>query len=443
MTVDKRDVVATVAYMIGVRKETLNKYYEESCSELLETLYNDQNATTIRYLCKLRTTLFQKFKKTDYEMKYNLSNLDRLEEWYDTDNIKKLESWGIPIIQVNYSSEKYMEDFTRLINENIDKCEYLFHDWVKFEYIRELFCIPKHTKKNVFKSEFEKYMKNLNNYPFQMYIYWEPRERGNILFNDDKFLSIIYTQHKDYFWDKSKVKDADEDTKADIYEFIREGYKVAIAVDCENSDVFKLYGVLKNLNPDELARIEKIMLYDDYHTSTAWEWLSKFTKIPVEYIEVNRVTELKSLVDIKMTAGVCTAFYKDGIDSFIICSSDSDFWGLISSLPEANFLVMYEYSKCGNPIKEALEEHDILNCAMDDFCTGNATDLKKAVLIDKLKSYAPQIVGMNGRELARKLYGDTRITTTEAEIDNFYNKYIKTMRLKINEDGFFYVEVAD
>ena len=224
MTVDKRDVVATVAYMIGVRKETLNKYYEESCSELLETHYNDQNATTIRYLCKLRTTLFQKFKKTDYEMKYNQAILDRLEEWYDTDNIKKLESWGIPIIQVNYSSEKYMEDFTRLINENIDKCEYLFHDWVKFEYIRELFCIPKHTKKNVFKSEFEKYMKNLNNYPFQMYIYWEPRERGNILFNDDKFLSIIYTQHKDYFWDKSKVKDADEDTKADIYEFLREGY---------------------------------------------------------------------------------------------------------------------------------------------------------------------------------------------------------------------------
>lgn len=441
MTVDTKEIVVTVAYMIGVKKNTLMQHYGNDCADLIEDLFNSKEATIIRYLSRLRTTLFTKFKKTDYEMKYNLSNLDRL-EWYDTENIRQLEKWGFTIIQANYSSEKYMEDFTRLINENIDNCEGLFRDWVNFEYIKDLFVVPKYTKKNVLKLEFEKFMKHYNFYPFQMYIHWQPRECGNMLHNDEKFLGILYGQHGDYFWDKSKVKDAAEDTKANIYEFIENGYKVAIAVDCENSDVFKLYGVLKNLNQDELNRIDKIMLFDDYHTSTAWEWLSKFTKIPVEYIEVARVTDSKSLVDIKMTAGVCTAFYKDNIDSFIICSSDSDFWGLISSLPDANFLVMYEYSKCGTPIKNAMAEHGISNCAIDDFFTGNATELKKAVLFDKLDSYSQQIVGMNGKDLVRRIYEETRITYTEADLDNFYNKYIKTMRLKLDADGVFYVDVC-
>ncbi len=440
MRVDIKDIVITVAYMIGVNKDVVLKYYGEEYEAILQELSDNKEATIIRYLSKLRSTLFSKFKKTDYEMRYNLSNLDRL-EWYDVENIRQLEEWGIPIIQVNYSSEKYMEDFTRLINENIDACESMFQDWIKFEYIRDLFVIPKHTKKNVLKAEFEKYMKYYNNYPFQMYIHWKPRESGNILHNDEKFIGILYSQHQDYFWDKSKVKDATEETKADIYEFIQNGYKVVIVVDCENSDVFKLYGLLRNLKQDEINKIEKIMLYDDCHTPEGWAWLEKFTKIPVEYVQVDRLVEHKSLVDIKMTAGVCTAFYEKNIDSFILCSSDSDFWGLISSLPNANFLVIYERVKCGMPIKEAMEKYNIPNCCMDDFYTGNATDLKRMILLDKLESFAPDIIGKNGKEIARQVYEETRIRYTEAELDNFYGKYIKTMRLKMDEDGVFYVEI--
>lgn len=441
MTVETKEIVTTVAYMIGVKKEFLVQYYDETCHDLLESLSQDQAATTIRYLNKLKTSLMRHFKKTDYEMHYNLSNLDRLDQWYDVDNIRQLEQWGIPIIQANYRAEKYIEDLTRLLNENIDNCQHLFYDWIKFEYIKEFFYIPKYQKKNMLKSEFEKYMANINSYPFQMYINWKPEKKGNMLYDDNKFLTVLYSLHGDYLGDSSKVHDAGEETKANIYDFIDSGYKIVIAVDCENSDVFKLYGVLKNLNQEELDRIEKIILYDDSHTSTAWEWLSKFTKIPVEYYEVERVTEMKSLVDIKMTAGVCSEFYKNNVDSFIICSSDSDFWGLISSLPNANFLVMYEYSKCGRPIKEALREHEIFHCAIDDFYTGNAGELKKVVLLDKLESYLPELIGMNGMELAHKIYEETRITCTAAEVENFYNKYIKTLRLKIDADGKFFIEI--
>ena len=75
-----------------------------------------------------------------------------------------------------------------------------------------------------------------------------------------------------------------------------------------------------------------------------------------------------------MTAGVCEAYYKDNIDSFILCSSDSDYWGLISSVKDAHFLVMYEYSKCGQSIKDALTKRCIFHCSIDDFYTGNASD---------------------------------------------------------------------
>lgn len=95
MTVDTKEVVTTIAYMIGVRMSALTVSYGE-CSELIEKLRADRDATTIRYLCKLRTVLMQKFKKTDDLMRYQLKNLYNI-EWYDHDNIKQLENGDSPL----------------------------------------------------------------------------------------------------------------------------------------------------------------------------------------------------------------------------------------------------------------------------------------------------------------------------------------------------------
>ncbi|MDE5583981.1 MAG: NYN domain-containing protein [Ruminococcus sp.] len=441
MRVDTKDICATIAYLIGVKKHIVIECFDSECHDLLEKLFQDKEATTIRYLCKLRTVLMQKFKKTDEEMRYNVKNLNKL-DWYDHENIKQLEKWGFEIIKVNYRSEKYALDFTKLIHENIDKCSRLFADWVNWGYIKDLFIIPGYTKKGVLVNEFNKYMSNMEYYPFQMYIHWQPTDCGSIIYSDGKFLNTIYRMHNDIFTDTSKFKDAHEETKNNIYDFINNSYKTAIAVDCENSDVYKLYGVLKNLNQDELSKIEKIVLYDDYHTNIGWDWLRKFTNIPVEHIEVERVTDRKSIVDIKMTAGVCTDYYENGISSFIIVSSDSDFWGLISSLPKANFLVMYEYSKCGQAIKDALSQRDIYYCSIDDFCTGNIEELKRVVLVSTLEKYLPDLLYLNAKELATHIYEEARIEASEKEIENFYNKYIKTLRLRFGEDGTVKLEIT-
>ena len=441
MTVDTKEIVTTIGYMIGVKKNILEQCFGEEYHELLQTLYVNKETSIIRYLCKLRTTLMQKFKKTDDEMRFNLKNLNSM-DFYDQDNIKQLEKWGFEIIKPNYRSEKYMLDLAGLISANIDNCFELFPDWVNWNYIKDLFVIPQYTKKGVLKSEFNIYMKNIEYYPFQMYIHWKPEDHGSILYTDGKFLGIIYRQHNDIFTDFTKYKDAHSETKNNIYDFIDRSYKTAIAVDCENSDVYKLYSVLKNLNQDELSKIEKIVLYDDYHTTSGWDWLEKFTKIPIEHIEVNRVTDQKSLVDIKMTAGVCTDYYENNITSFILVSSDSDYWGLISTLTKAEFLVMYEHSKCGQAIKRALSEHNIYYCSIDDFCSGNIEELKKAVLFSCLEKYLHEIISLNGKELVRKIYEESRISASEKEMENFYDRYIKTLRLRVDNDGNFTVEIC-
>lgn len=438
MTVDTKELVAAISYLLGVKKHIIELNFDEECHDTLQALYANQSAATIRYLCKIRTTLLQKFKKTDDEMRFNLKNLDRL-EWYDRDNIRQLEKWGIPIIKVNYRAEKYMQDINDLISRNIDKCSDIFYDWVNWAYIRELFCIPHFTRKGVLKSEFEKYMANIDFYPYQQYIYWEPFDCGNMLISDRKFLQILYKQHDDHFDDYTKYRNAHSDTKNNIYDFVRTSNRTIIAVDCENSDVYKLYAVLKNLDEDELDKIEKIYLYDDHHTTKGWSWLSKFTNIPVEHLVIDRVNDRKSLVDVMMTAGVCRSYYEDGVDSFILVSSDSDFWGLIASLPNAHFLVMYEYAKCGYAIKNALSEHDIYYCSIDDFCSANVEEFKRTVLLDLLENYLPDIVYLNGKELVEQVYEESRIIASETEKEAFYKRYIKTLSLKCNEDGSFQI----
>lgn len=439
-TVDTKELVTTIAYMIGIKKHIVEQCFDAECHDLLQKLYANQSATTIRYLCKLRTTLFRRYKKTDLEMRNNLKNLTSL-EWYDHENIKQLEKWGVPIIKANYRSDKYMLDINALIAKHIDSCSSLFPDWCEWAYIRELFVIPHYNNPVALKREFEKYMTSKDYYPFQQYIYWTPFDCGSMLMSDRKFLQILYGLHHDSFEDPSKYRDANDETKNSIYGFIENSMRTVIAVDCENSDVYKLYATLKGLDQSELDKIERIYLYDDHHTTVGWQWLQNFTEIPVEHIMIDRVTERKSLVDIVMTAGVCQNHYAEGIDSFILVSSDSDFWGLITSLPNAKFLVMYEYENCGRAIKNALAEHDIYYCSIDDFCSANVDGFKRAVLLGLLQKYLPDILYTNGKELVEHLYEEAWINGTDAEKKVFYDRYIKTLSLKIDKDGNFSIDV--
>lgn len=437
-----KDIVSKVAYLIGVKKTILYNQFETEYPGFLQEMNDHQPARTIRSLCKLRMTLLHRFKKVDDMLRFELKNLKTI-EFFDKNDIIQLEKWGIPVTQVNFRSSLYMEHFNNLIQEHIDDCKELFPDWLKWEYLRSLFLMPKNKKTDIAKSEFAKYMGNMEYYPYQAYIYWQPKDCGNMLFNDQKFVSILYDMNDDYFAEDEKVLDAGESTKTTIYDFIERGERTAIIVDCENSDVYKLYATLKNLNQEELQKVKKIILFDDIHTTHAWSFLSHFTNIEVEHVEVERVNDYKSLVDIKMTAGACKEFYANDIRSFILVSSDSDFWGLISSLPQAEFLVMIEYSKCGKDIKEALEKSGIFYCSIDDFCSGNIAELKNYALQEELKAQLEQAFSLNAHTLLETVYRNCRIQASETEQKNFYDRYLRTLQLAMDADGNYHIAVKN
>lgn len=440
MRTDTKDIVCTVGYLIGVRKDFLQTSYSDSCSDLLKQLESNINATIIRYLCKLRTVLMKTFRKTDEAIRYDLKNIDRL-DWFDVDNIKWLEKKNIQVVLANKLAADYSLHFNRLIAENIHSCKDLFPDWIKWDYIKGLFIIPKFTDQAVLKQEFGKFMENGSLYPYSQYIYWKPFECGNILYTDGKFINNLYQMNNDYFQDQSKYKTATNEIKDNIYDFIDDSNKVVIVVDCENSDVYKLYSMIKNLNSEEMMKISKIMLFDDVHTTDGWDFLEKLLSIPIEHIEVERLLDHKSLVDMRVMAGVFREFYTNDVSSFILLSSDSDYWALISSLPEAEFLVMVEYNKCSNAIKEALEKEGVFWCSLDDFSTGKIEDLKRAVLLAELKKYLPDLLSYNGKDLVSKLYSDTRIEAEETEKLNFYNKYIRTISFQADGEGHLSLEI--
>lgn len=63
-----------------------------------------------------------------------------------------------------------------------------------------------------------------------------------------------------------------------------------------------------------------------------------------------------------MTSGACKEYYQENTESLIFASSDSDFYGLISSLAGARFYVLNESDKTSDLILDKLDEANINYC---------------------------------------------------------------------------------
>lgn len=446
-TIATTSLVCTISYMVGFDLDRLELHFGEHNKELIGKLKENKNLTIIRCLCRIRTKLMMRFKKIDEDLLFGLSGLEN-NQHIDANDIRQLRKYGIEVVKPNTRADKYVSIINELILKNIDNCADDFPDWIEWAFIRNLFVVPRHKDEHTLRSELAKYKSNLNLYPFQMYIYWKnPEPKGNMLLSDQRFLSILYEQNGENFAEvnRSNYRDAVGDTKQNIYSFIRNASKVCAIVDCENCDPFKLYGCLKNLDEEQLAKIDKIILCDDANTSDAWDWFNKhLSNFKIEHKEIERVMNGKSLVDIVMTASICQSHYRDNVDAFLLCSSDSDFWGVISTVDTADFLVLYEYSKCSKSIKDALTLRSIYHCAIDDFYTGNAEQIKNSVLHASVERMikTEDLNGKNGYDLAKKVYAQNYIDASEQEINKFCEKYIRSIRLKCDADGNFSYEMT-
>lgn len=435
--IKRKELSAKIAYLIGVDESVMNKCYPD---EIGKEINNNDNCSIVRCLCKLRTSLMKNFVSTDNEIWYNLKNLNSL-SWFDTNDIKFLEKCGISIVKANYRSAQYMKYFCELIEKYIDSVKKIFPDWLNWEYIRSLFVVPNYNKSGVLIDEYNKFKGNKTLYPFSMYIYWQPFECKGMLLDDSIFLKSLYSLHNDKFEDKGKVIDVSSDTTSNIYDFIERSKKVVIAVDCENINVYKLFGFIKSLDKSESDKISKIVLYDDENTVETWKLLSNHIGIPTEYTPVERVLKNKSLVDIKMSVGICESHFKDNVDSFVIVSSDSDFWGTIESLPNANFMVVYENGKSSNVVLDKMESNNIVSCSLDDFYTGNVSKLKEDILI-KLANDALSVIDVNLKGVMDIIYRNARISANDEEKTAFYNKYLKSIKVSVDSEGNLKLKVG-
>ena len=428
----------TMAYLIGVPWDLCKFYYEDN-EELFQELDKKTDARIMRALCSLRSNLMLNFRETSRALRYDLKGLGDL-DWYKSD-IKTLSREEIFISKSSSDINGYIADINKRIADRINTIRPLFPEWIKWEYIKSLFLMPKGQKSDSIMTESKLYRIKRSFYPYTRYIHWKPYDAGNILINDSKFAKVLYDINDDYFDDYSKVKDVKKSVERSIYEFINESALVQLVVDCENSNAFKLASVLKQLDDEELDKIDKIILYDDIHTTNAWNYLDKMTNIPIEHIIVERIKDNKSLVDIKMGMGISKAFYSDNVTSFILLSSDSDFWGVIASLPDARFLVMVERGKCGPDIQNKLDEDGTFYCYIDDFCTANINHFKDAMLRTALQAEMNKFIDANAKTIMDAIYYNLRMSVTEAEKQNFYDRVVKKMTLMIDKNGIIRINI--
>ena len=430
------EIVSKVAYLIGVPLRIFENEHEAPQMDVYQRLEKDKNARIIRNLCISRTEIERNFKKINDKMRTEYKSLLSMPEYVSAAAINTLTADGINFIKKSSTQlSGHIVEINRIISDRINNCKGLFPLWLNWQYVRELFIMPNGLSEKGSKDAAAVYYESLSFYPYQVYINWRPYDAGNILYNDKKFVTLLYEWDNDEFTEYSKVSDAGTYVKGNIHDYINDGEQVVVVVDCENSDPYRLSATLRGLDRAYLDKINSIILFDDVHTASAWSILEQFTHIPVEHITIERIKQNKSLVDIKLTARACQEYYENKVDSFIIVSSDSDYWGLISSLPKARFLVMIEREKCGPDMKPALVDSGIFYCYLDDFYTGDSEELKMNALFREMRNYMARAVRLNVNAMLDDALRSTRITMPPSERKQFYDKYIKTLQLVIDDNG--------
>lgn len=247
----------------------------------------------IRHLCIIRTAIERNFKYINDKMRTEYKTILSLSQFVPADSISQLSADNVNFIRKwNTKLPAHIIEINRIISDRINNCKHLFPLWLNWKYIRELFIMPNGLcEKGTQEAAGSLLWTHIAFYPYQMYIHWSPSDQGNILFNDKRFVSLLYRWHNDEFYRVQQSLRRRQLYKRRIYDFIDDSQKVVIVVDCENSDPYKLSATLRRLNSTYTEKITSIILFDDIHTASAWSSLEKFTSVSVEHILIERIKQ--------------------------------------------------------------------------------------------------------------------------------------------------------
>lgn len=371
-------------YLIGVPSQYIDNFDTLNMGVMAET----------RKLCSLRSMIIANF--TDINEQFR--NRVELAEIEPTARfVSDLAKFDIQIRNLGSLSRNIIE-LNGLIDERMEKIALGFKG-IPREWIQELFHMPNGNDIEGIRAAVRKYRQYKNFYPYQKYINWpfaetsQKKRSKNIFGNDQNLHEMLAEIHRD--------------KTVQLIDFIGTAKDVVVVVDCENSDAQRLYDSLAFMK----RFLRKIILVDDTHTNLMWDELVREYReagIPIEHDELPRLKEQKSLVDLRMVAKTCEEHYKNHVEHFILVTSDSDIWALISSLPDADIMVLAERCKSGDLLLEALTQNHIPFVFMEDI-TEESTLLMDRIMRKEIE-----------KQMSRSYIDVRRIVTTAAEKLNLY-----------------------
>mgnify|MGYP002705009186 FL=1 len=427
------NLVSKTAYLLGVDREDYFMNYKD---EIFEEMENIPEAKILRIMSKFRTALLNNYKEISQKIIYDLKNLDSLPDYFSQKDFRFLRSHGVEIVKVNTKAEDYIYYITKEITNYTGKViPKVYPIWVNHEYVKELFAMKCSRPKDGF-AVVKSFASKRNLYPYHIYI----NLSTIALTNDKAFTDCIYAAHGKSFNDSSKVINRSANFSVGFESFFEAAGDIYILVDCENTNVYKLYCMLLGIKEkfkDGFSKIRKICLYDDIHTTNAWKLLHRFTEIKIEHNLIERVVENKSLVDIQLSTGACKAYYEDKIKDFILVSSDSDFFGLINSLPLCNFQVAVEKDNVSDQVLDAMDDIETAYCYMDDFYSGSLEPLYEAALKLEINDFLSTKTTIQLHKLFASAAKNARIDISDKELEVYLSKYAKSIHIERNADNLY------
>ena len=96
---------------------------------------------------------------------------------------------------------------------------------------------------------------------------------------------------------------------------------------------------------------------------------------------------------------------------------------------------MVEHDKCGPDLKNALAEHGIFYCYLDDFYSGDSEDPKQRAIFREISTYLAQAVQLNLNTMLDEALRATRVTMTPAERKQYYDRHLRNLQMIVSEDG--------
>ena len=430
------DIVSKTAYLCGVPERFFYEDEKRLRLDIYVKLDKDKNARIIRNLCIIRTAIERGFKRINNYIRYENRRISSLTDCIPEKSLRELSEDGV-VFEKNTSTKlaHHLIEINRLIADRINNCSSLYPMWINWNYVKNLFIMPNGLTEQGTAEGAASYYNVMERLPYRVYLNYKPVSDDYLFYNDRVFVSNLYESNNDYFEDKSKTADVNDTIKDSVYDFIEDSGKLIVMVDCENADPYAMYSVFQNLDMEYLGKIRNVILIDDVHANIAWHILDENLKVPVEHIMLERLKDNKSLADITLTSRTCQEFYQNGVDSFIIVSSDSDYWALIKSIPSARFLVMIEHEKCSVDMKNALAASGVFYCYTDDFYSGDTQTLKTKVILKEMYKYISEHMDINAREMFETAVSNSRVEMPESEKNAFYDRYVRRLYAEIEKDG--------